>query len=110
MAVSPISNVNYINQNSQVGSVQQANAQVKLDFQTMVNLQEMQDRQEEIQEVRPTEETLKTDEDKEGNGKRDQGRDEERNLAQYRDAAWNNDGHSHIICCSAYTLFGPACV
>ena len=32
----------------------------------------MQDRQEEIQEVRPTEETLKTDEDKEGNGKRDQ--------------------------------------
>lgn len=72
MAVSPISNVNYINQNSQVGSVQQANAQVKLDFQTMVNLQEMQDRQEEIQEVRPTEETLKTDEDKEGNSKRDQ--------------------------------------
>ncbi|OCR05922.1 hypothetical protein BA920_03075 [Helicobacter pullorum] len=72
MAVSPISNVNYINQNSQVSSVQQANAQIKLDFQTMVNLQEMQDRQEEIQEVRPTEETLKTDEDKEGNGKRDQ--------------------------------------
>ena len=32
----------------------------------------MQDRQEEIQEVRPTEETLKTDEDKEGNGKREQ--------------------------------------
>ena len=72
MAVSPISNVNYINQNSQFSSVQPANAPVKLDFQTMVNLQEMQDRQEEIQEVRPTEETLKTDEDKEGNGKRDQ--------------------------------------
>ena len=67
MAVSPISNVNFINQNSQVGSIQQANNQVKLDFQAMISLQEMQDKENEVQEVRPTEETPKTNEDKEDN-------------------------------------------
>ena len=72
MAVSPISNVNFINQNSQVGSIQQANNEVKLDFQAMISLQEMQDKENEVQEVRPTEETPKTNEDKEDNGKQDQ--------------------------------------
>lgn len=71
MAVTPVSNMTYINQNAQVGSVQQANAQVKLDFQAMVNLQSMQEKQEEIQEVRPTEETLEVKDEREGNGKQE---------------------------------------
>ncbi|MDE7176027.1 MAG: hypothetical protein K2N75_08330 [Helicobacter sp.] len=69
MAVSPIGNITHIHQNAQVGSVQHANSQVKLDFQAMVNLQEMQDKQDEITEVRPTEEVLETNDEREGNGK-----------------------------------------
>ena len=66
MAVNPIGNVTYINQNAQVNSIQYANSQVKGDFQAMVNLQIMEEKQNEIEEVRPTEETLKSDEDAEG--------------------------------------------
>lgn len=76
MAVSPIGNITHINQNAQVGSVQHANSQVKFDFQAMVNLQEMQDRQEEIKEVRPTEETLEANDEREGNGKEPQDEEE----------------------------------
>ncbi len=65
MAVSPIGNITHIHQNAQVGSVQHANSQVKLDFQAMVNLQEMQDKQDEIQEVRPAEEVLETNDERE---------------------------------------------
>ena len=71
MAVDPISNVVYINQNAQVGSTQYANVQTKLDFQAMVNLQAMDDKQDEIKEVRPTEETLKSNEDSQENGKQE---------------------------------------
>ena len=68
MAVSPISNVNFINQNSQVGSIQQANNQVKLDFQAMISLQEMQDKegngkQDQEKENQETTKTLETQED-----------------------------------------------
>lgn len=76
MAVSPIGNVTFINQNAQVGSVQQANAQVKLDFQAMVNLQSMQEEQDEIQEVRPTEENAEVKDEREGDGKEE--REEEK--------------------------------
>ncbi len=93
MAVSPISNVNYINQNSQVSSVQQANAQVKLDFQAMVNLQEMQKKQDEVQEIRPTEETLKADEDKDGNGKQE---NQESKKAKEKDEDLGQDSQNEI--------------
>ncbi|WP_277641448.1 hypothetical protein [Wolinella succinogenes] len=65
MAVSPIGNVTYINQNMQTSSIQHANAQQRLDFQAMVNLQEMDDKLDEIEEVRPTEETEALDPDRE---------------------------------------------
>ena len=45
MAVNPIGNVTYINQNAQVNSIQYANSQVKGDFQAMVNLQIMEEKQ-----------------------------------------------------------------
>ena len=76
MAVTPIGNLTFINQNAQVSSVQQANTQVKLDFQSMVNLQTLQEQQEEIQEVRPTEETLAVNDEREGNGKREKDEEE----------------------------------
>ena len=80
MAVTPINNALFINQNAQAGSVQHANAQTKLDFQAMVNLQAMQDAQEEIQ---------KTDEDAEGSKQeqeqqesKDKEEEEDKNLPQ----------------------------
>lgn len=76
MAVTPVGNMTFINQNAQVSSVQQANTQVKLDFQSMVNLQTLQEQQEEIQEVRPTEETLEVKDEREGNGKREKDEEE----------------------------------
>lgn len=89
MAVTPINNALFINQNAQAGSVQHANAQTKLDFQAMVNLQAMQDAQDEIQEVRPTEEIQKTDEDAEGSKQeqeqqesKDKEEEEDKNLPQ----------------------------
>ena len=84
MAVTPVGNMTYINQNSQVGSVQQANTQVKLDFQSMVNLQQMQEKQEEIQEVRPPEKTLGAKDEREGDGKREKDEEgkEEKNAQQ----------------------------
>ena len=66
MAVSPVGNTTFINQNSQVSSTQHANAQAKLDFQALVNIQEMENKQNEIAEVRPAEDIKKTDEDAKG--------------------------------------------
>ncbi|TLD95120.1 hypothetical protein LS71_008805 [Helicobacter jaachi] len=54
MALSPIGNVTYINQNSQVGSVQHANNMQKLDFNLNANMQEFVDKVEAVQEVSPT--------------------------------------------------------
>ncbi|MGP1449938.1 MAG: hypothetical protein ACTTJS_02265 [Wolinella sp.] len=65
MAVSPIGNVTYINQNMQTSSIQHANAQQRLDFQALVNLQELDEKLDEIQEVRPTEQSDMLDPDRE---------------------------------------------
>ncbi|MGP1579753.1 MAG: hypothetical protein ACTTH5_01825 [Wolinella sp.] len=65
MAVSPLGNITYINQNMQSSSIQHANAQQRMDFQALVNLQEMDEKQQEIEAVRPTEETDALNEDRE---------------------------------------------
>lgn len=90
MAVNPIGNVTYINQNAQVGSTQYANSQVRGDFQAMVNLQIMEKQQNEIEEVRPTEETLKSDEDAEGQAR--EGDKEEREAKEYEEKDADNIG------------------
>lgn len=97
MAVSPVGNMTYINQNAQAGSIQHANAQVKLDFQAMVNLQTLQEQQEKIQEVRPTEETLEAKDEREGNGKQEKDEEEKKqanssNTEQKDSIITNNDG------------------
>lgn len=65
MAVSPLGNVVYVNQNMQTSTIQHANAQQRLDFQAMVNLEEMDEKLEEIEAVRPTEESEALDSDRE---------------------------------------------
>lgn len=54
MALSPIGNVTYVNQNSQVSAVQHANSMQKVDFALNANMQEFVDKLKAIQEVSPT--------------------------------------------------------
>lgn len=65
MGVTPLGNITYINQNTQVSAIHHANAQQKVDFQAMVNLQQMNEKLEEISEVRPPEESKSIDPDRE---------------------------------------------
>lgn len=53
MALSPIGNVTYINQNSQVSAIQHANSMHKVDFALNANMQEFVDKLKAIQEVSP---------------------------------------------------------
>lgn len=65
MPVSPIGNQLYVNQNMGVASQTQAQHQGKVDFQNVLNLQEFQNKEKEVEEVRPTEESDKIDPDRE---------------------------------------------
>ena len=72
MALGPIGNVTYINQNSQVGSMQHANAMQKVDFALNANMQEFVDKLKTVQEVAPAQETKAIDPDDKGNKKNEQ--------------------------------------
>lgn len=67
MAISPIGNITYINQNTQLNSVQQANALARGDMGDAI-AKEFQDKLKDIQEVRPTEDSQSINPDKKGNG------------------------------------------
>ena len=56
MAVSPVGNLTFINQNSQVGANFQANAQHRVEIANMANLQDYKHKLQEVQEVRRLEE------------------------------------------------------
>lgn len=64
MAISPIGNITYINQNAQA-NVQ--NLQNRVDA-TPANIQEFKDKIDDIQETRATEETHTIDKDSQGKG------------------------------------------
>lgn len=100
MAVSPVGNMTYINQNAQIGSMQHANAQVKLDFQAMVNLQTLQEQQEVIQEVRPAEETLEAKDEREGNGKQEKDKEDKKQAnssnTEQESITTDSDGIVHL--------------
>lgn len=68
MAISPIGNVTYINQNSQINALQQANALTRADMANIIN-KEFQDKINDIQEVRPTEDTQALNPDAQNNNK-----------------------------------------
>lgn len=67
MAISPIGNITYINQNTQLNSVQQANAVARGDMGDVI-AKEFQDKLKDIQEVRPTEDSQSINPDKKGKG------------------------------------------
>lgn len=68
MAISPIGNVTYINQNSQINALQQANALTRADMTNIIN-KEFQDKINEVQEVRPAEDAQALNPDSQNNSK-----------------------------------------
>lgn len=63
--LNPIGNQIYITQNMHVAANKLGNQQNRLDYAQVLNLQEVEDKDKEIQDIRPTEAIEKTDPDKE---------------------------------------------
>lgn len=82
MAVSPIGNVIYTNQNSPVASHAQQQAQGRIDFQNMMTSELAQEKKLEIEKTRPTEESSKLNPDREH--QRDEEREREENQKEAR--------------------------
>ena len=64
MAVTPLGNSNFINQNAPVVSQVHANQQARFDMQALLAAELATQQNEEIQEVRPMEESYKLDPEK----------------------------------------------
>ena len=65
MAVTPLGNSNFINQNAPVVSQVHANQQARFDMQSLMAAELASQQSEEIKEVRPMEESYKIDPEKE---------------------------------------------
>ena len=65
MAVTPLGNSNFINQNAPVVSQVHANQQARFDIQALMASELATQQNEEIKEVRPMEESYKIDPEKE---------------------------------------------
>ena len=65
MAVTPLGNSNFINQNAPVVSQVHANQQARFDMQALMASELATQQNEEIKEVRPMEESYKIDPEKE---------------------------------------------
>ena len=65
MAVTPLGNSNFINQNAPVVSQVNANQQARFDMQALLASELATQQNEEIKEVRPMEESYKIDPEKE---------------------------------------------
>lgn len=61
MAISPISNAIYVNQNAPAAASVQSDFQSKLDMQMAMNAAVSAEKKKEVEETRPTEETYKID-------------------------------------------------
>lgn len=75
--ITPLGAVTYVNQNTQSGSIQHANAQQRLDFAAVVNEEMMRQEEQKVKEVRPTEESAKINPDEEREQPQDEEEDEE---------------------------------
>lgn len=98
MAISPIGNITYINQNMQATSATHANAMQRGDMIP----QEFEDKLKEIQEVRPTETGNKIDKDTKGNGQWEEREQEEREPSEQEessslDSSPNSDESAHLL-------------
>jgi len=87
MAVGPVGAVIYTNQNTQAASVKQSDVQNRVDMQNLIASASANEKDKEIREVRPTEETYKIDPEKEHEKKKREEEDnmEERNTPQDTD-------------------------
>lgn len=91
MAISPIGNITYINQNTQA-NVQ--NIQNRIDT-TPINIQEFEDKINDIQETRATEETHIIDKDSQGNGQTPQQQHQE--TKKQEDEALDEVVSTHLL-------------
>lgn len=84
MAISSIGNLTFINQNSQIGATHQAGVQHRADVANVANMQDFQDRLNDIQEVRRLEENeaINPDADSEKNRKEQEQEQKEREQEQ----------------------------
>ncbi len=79
MAISPIGGVVYANQNMQVPATQQAEFQQRIDAQATAAMAASNEEKKEIEEIRPTEETLELDPEKDHEkSKQDQQKEDEK--------------------------------
>ncbi|WP_295701033.1 hypothetical protein [Helicobacter mastomyrinus] len=88
MALSPIGNVTYINQNSQLGSIQHANNMQKVDFTLNANMQDFVDKLKAVQEVSPSPEVQAINPD----DKQEKKRERESEKKQAQDSHKNAEG------------------
>lgn len=100
MAISPIGNITYINQNMQTTSAAHANAMQRGDMIP----QEFEDKLKEIQEVRPTETNNKVDKDAKGNSQWEQQDDQDKKDKEESEQAQSLDtlaslpsGETHLL-------------
>ncbi len=61
MAISPVGGVIYANQNMQVPASKQIDFQNRLDLQNVVAAELIKEKEKEVEEIRPTEESYKID-------------------------------------------------
>ena len=61
MAITPLGGVIYANQNMQIPASKQIDFQNKLDLQNVMAAEVLNEKEKEIEEVRPTEESYKID-------------------------------------------------
>lgn len=105
MAVTPIGNTIFINQNMNMVSSKQAEAQNRFDMQNLAAMALQDEASNEVTQVRPTEETYKIDpeneHEKKKNDERERVFDEERSENTDKE---RNDGEEGEILASDHRL------
>ncbi|PAF52153.1 hypothetical protein [Helicobacter sp. 13S00477-4] len=97
MAISPIGNITYINQNSQINSIQQANTLSRVDMVDIIN-KEFEDKLKDIEETRPAEGTQSLHPDSKGNGSfNEDNADQEKDNSKSQESITNNSKSHHIL-------------
>ncbi|EGU23381.1 hypothetical protein [Campylobacter fetus] len=61
MAITPLANTLYVNQNTPAAASVQGDFQSKLELQSAIAAQNAAEKKKEVEEIRPTEETYKID-------------------------------------------------
>ncbi len=65
MALGPVGNVIFVNQQTPIAATLKADHNARLDFQNMAAAQIVNEKEKEVQELRPTEENHQVDPDRE---------------------------------------------